>query len=76
MKIALCFPPETCLPTSPFGSLPLLSACLRRAGHEVLPLDLSALTFHRLVRRETPGPCDHTSLMGAASPFAMLLRAA
>jgi hypothetical protein len=52
MRVALCYPPDVTVPTAPFGSLPLLQACLKRAGHQVVPLDLAILTFHWLIRRE------------------------
>lgn len=48
MQVALCFPPDTVVPTAPFGSLPLLQACLKNAGHACLPLDLAIETFEWL----------------------------
>ena len=57
MRVALLYPPDFmdsgCMPTSPFGSLPLLNGWMRGAGHEVLVQDLSALSFAHLCRRST-----------------------
>jgi len=52
MRIALCYPPDATVPTAPFGSIPLLQACLKRAGNQVVPLDLAAITFHWVIRHE------------------------
>ena len=49
MKIALIYPP-TCDPTAPYVSLPLLAACLRAAGHEVLLVDANLEAYDRLLR--------------------------
>jgi hypothetical protein len=51
MKIVLVYPP-TCDPTAPYLSLPLLAACLRAAGHEVLLLDANLEAYDRLLRPE------------------------
>lgn len=52
MKVVLVYPP-TCDPTAPYVSLPLLGACLRAAGHEVLLVDANLEAFDRLFRPET-----------------------
>jgi anaerobic magnesium-protoporphyrin IX monomethyl ester cyclase len=52
MKLALVHPP-TCDPTAPYVALPLLAACLRAAGHEVLLVDANLEAWDRLLR---PGP--------------------
>lgn len=41
MRVALVYPPVAD-PTMPYVALPLLTAVLRRAGHEVLPIDANA----------------------------------
>ncbi len=53
MRIALCYPPDLTVPTAPFGSLPLLQACVRERGHEALTLDLAVIGFHWLIRPES-----------------------
>jgi hypothetical protein len=54
MKIALVFPP-TCDPTAPYVSLPLLAACLRAAGHEVVLIDANLEAYDRLLRPQALG---------------------
>jgi anaerobic magnesium-protoporphyrin IX monomethyl ester cyclase len=51
MKIALVYPP-TCDPTAPYVSLPVLAACLRAAGHDVLLVDANLEAYERLLRPE------------------------
>lgn len=52
MNILVCYPADFSIPAMPFGGLALFNACLRKAGHRVLPLDVSAISFNRLIRRE------------------------
>ena len=52
MKIAVCYPQDFSIPSMPFGTLPLFNACLREAGHEVLLVDIAALTFNALIQPE------------------------
>jgi len=54
MKIALVFPP-TADPTAPYLSLPLLAACLRGAGHEVLLRDVNLEAYEALLRPDRLG---------------------
>lgn len=51
MKVALIFPP-TSDPTAPYISVPLLSACLRARGFEVLPLDANIGAYRFLLQPE------------------------
>jgi len=48
MRVALIYPPVAD-PTMPYVALPLLTAVLRRAGHEVLPIDANALAIDHLL---------------------------
>jgi len=41
MRITLIHPPDGMLPTLPYASLPALTACLRKAGHEVTIRDVN-----------------------------------
>jgi len=50
MKVALIYPP-TCDPTSPYLSVPMLTAYLRSHGIEVLPIDANVEAYDRLLRR-------------------------
>ena len=52
MKVALLYPP-LCDPTAPYLSVPLLAACLRRAGIDVLAIDANAEAVAWLLRRDT-----------------------
>jgi hypothetical protein len=52
MAVALIYPP-LCDPTAPYLSVPLLAACLRRAGLDVLAIDANALAVAWLLRRDT-----------------------
>jgi radical SAM superfamily enzyme YgiQ (UPF0313 family) len=49
MKVALIYPP-TCDPTSPYLSVPTLTAYLRSHGIEVLPVDANVEVYDRLLR--------------------------
>ncbi|MFO0980829.1 MAG: cobalamin-dependent protein [Planctomycetota bacterium] len=51
MRVLLVYPPDRCLPTVPYSSLPALKACLREAGHDVGFYDLNVEVFHRLVQK-------------------------
>lgn len=51
MLVALVYPP-TCDPTAPYLSVPTLTAWLRRAGVEVLPVDANLEAWERLLNRE------------------------
>lgn len=48
MKVALVYPP-TADPTAPYVSVPLLAACLRRAGFDVLAIDANARAWSGLL---------------------------
>jgi hypothetical protein len=50
MKVALIYPP-TCDPTSPYLSVPMLTAYLRSHAIEVLPIDANVEVYDRLLRR-------------------------
>ena len=52
MKVAVCYPQDFSIPSMPFGTLPLFNACLRKANHEVLLVDIAALTFNALIQPE------------------------
>lgn len=52
MRVALLYPP-LCDPTAPYLSVPLLAACLRRAGIDVLAIDANAQAVSWLLRRDT-----------------------
>jgi hypothetical protein len=52
MRVLLVYPPDRCLPTVPYSSLPALKACLRQAGHDVGFYDLNVEVFHQLVRKD------------------------
>jgi hypothetical protein len=45
LRVALVYPPDFTPPTMPFAALPLLDACLRKAGHEPMVMDLNAESF-------------------------------
>jgi len=49
VKVALVYPPTPFLPASPYASMPLLAAILRRAGHAVAPVDASLEVFEGLL---------------------------
>jgi len=49
MKVALIYPP-TCDPTSPYLSVPTLTAYLRSHGIEVIPIDANVEVHERLLR--------------------------
>ena len=49
MRVVLLYPPSRVVPATPFGSLPLLSAILRRAGHTVAVVDANLELFERLI---------------------------
>lgn len=51
MLVALVYPP-TCDPTAPYLSVPTLTAWLRRAGVEVVPVDANLEAWEHLLRRE------------------------
>ena len=48
MKVLLLFPPEW-LPTEPYLSLPMLTAVLRSAGHEVVQSDTNVLMYDMML---------------------------
>lgn len=48
MKVLLLFPPEW-LPTEPYLSLPMLTAVLRSAGHEVIQGDINVLMYDMML---------------------------
>ena len=48
MKVLLLFPPEW-LPTEPYLSLPMLTAVLRSAGHEVIQKDINVLMYDMML---------------------------
>lgn len=52
MRVALLYPP-LCDPTAPYLSVPLLAACLRRAGIETLAIDANAEAVAWLLRGDT-----------------------
>jgi anaerobic magnesium-protoporphyrin IX monomethyl ester cyclase len=52
VRVALIYPPDLAPPTMPFAALPLFNACLKRAGHEVLVMDLNAESFSVMIREE------------------------
>ena len=49
MTVALVHPP-LCDPTMPYVAVPLLTAVLRRAGHEVLPIDANLEAVEHLLQ--------------------------
>ncbi len=51
MRVALIYPPVAD-PTMPYVALPLLTAVLRQAGHEVWPIDANAEAVAHLLTRE------------------------
>jgi anaerobic magnesium-protoporphyrin IX monomethyl ester cyclase len=51
MKAALIYPP-TCDPTAPYIAVPLLTACLRARGVEVLPIDANLGAWRHLLEPE------------------------
>lgn len=48
MKVLLLFPPEW-QPTEPYLSLPMLTAVLRSAGHEVIQGDINVLMYDMML---------------------------
>lgn len=48
MRVLLLFPPEW-LPTEPYLSLPMLTAVLRSAGHEVIQKDINVLMYDMML---------------------------
>lgn len=52
MSVALIYPP-LCDPTAPYLSVPLLAACLRERGLDVLAIDANAEAVAWLLRRDT-----------------------
>jgi hypothetical protein len=51
MKVALIYPP-TCDPTAPYIAVPLLTACLRAHGVEVLPIDANIGAWRYLLEAQ------------------------
>jgi radical SAM superfamily enzyme YgiQ (UPF0313 family) len=49
MRVLLLFPPEW-LPTEPYLSLPMLTAVLRSAGHEVIQKDINIEMYDMMLR--------------------------
>ncbi|GJM21662.1 MAG: hypothetical protein DHS20C15_15770 [Planctomycetota bacterium] len=52
MRISLIHPPDGMLPTVPYASVPALTACLRKAGHEVLVRDVNLDLLPHLLNTE------------------------
>ncbi len=53
MRVFLAYPHDMSLPGMTFGSLAVLNACMKEAGHETMVADLSAEAFTHMAQPET-----------------------